>query len=182
MKLQPMTRARWVELFFGAILPTIVILPVTVLFLCIDMGGGLLISITNPTVEGEYFWGRLLLLLSGIFTVGSFISLWLLILYGVNEINRHPRLRLFVIVTAILGLLIAAFFFIWWGLPNWIDLFVKKDFNARHGFPEISFKNLLNLETWGYILFFEGRFLWLVLLCPIVVGLRYLLLLLKGTK
>ena len=45
-----------------------------------------------------------------------------------------------------------------------------------------SKKPFFDLETWRFILFEDARFVSLVLIGPLVIGLRYLPQLLKGTK
>ena len=92
MKVRKLTWPRWVQLIFGAILPTIcfsVMLP-----------WGFALAILQ--LFGDRKDVRLLVWSAG--GLGGLISLWLLILFGAEQICRFPALRWFSIITGFLGL------------------------------------------------------------------------------
>ncbi len=103
MKLQPMTRGRWVELFFGAVLPAVFVMPVLLWGL-----GFLLATMLGP--EGEYLFNGFFLkvvpgLLLAAIPVAALLCLGLVILFGPDQVCRFPSLRWTTVVTGFLGLI-----------------------------------------------------------------------------
>ena len=89
MSVQELTWRRWLELVAGAVLPTLFLVPPMVL-----LGW-----------EGSRFMGLfslpVFLALGG---VGAVAALWLLILFGAEQVARHPRLSVSVVICGGIGL------------------------------------------------------------------------------
>ena len=153
MKCQPMTRVRWIELIFGAILPTIFLVPSMLYLLAFAVS-----TFGMPTGNKAYVGVGM-----SFIGVVAVLALWLLVLLGSDQVNRYPAFRGFILIAGILGLA-DALFVIAVVIPSWVGLFTN----------DIAI-------TWKYMLEDE-RSISLILVGPVVVGLRYLPRLLKQAK
>jgi hypothetical protein len=112
-----MTRGRWVELIFGAILPTVLLGPTAalgMLFLASTLYTVLMSSPTGQTSQAfPWGWGMLKLTWTSLPGMGGIVSLWLLILFGPEQIRQRSWMRWFVIPTILCAEFVAVFFL--WG-------------------------------------------------------------------
>ena len=159
MKWLPVTWGRWVELFLGVLWPSSCMMPLLILiplpYWEAALGG--IFGVHSPTVGQKVISGFAFLLISGwfVFVIGLAVTLWRLILYGPNQINQSLHMRRFSVLALIflLGLAIYIFY----------EYFIRLNPFERPGL-------LLTLceivVIWGVI----------------IVGLRHLPSLLRGTK
>jgi hypothetical protein len=151
MKRQRMTIGRWIELIFGAAIPTL--WGVVLVFVGVLYGIGALVS-------GGVFVGLSFLLVAGL-GIGVLVTLWLLVLFGPRQMNEHPRLRWLGILTAIPGSALGLFSVLHWiGTGSGREKLITPGASFGH--------NLLNV------------LMGLSILSAIVIALRYLPVLLKG--
>lgn len=176
MKLRPMTLVRWVELIWGAFIPSIL------------LGFLSLIPISTLTDSFPWFFDGQNIRWSGPWFFrgqiavadGGIIALWLLILFGPDQINQRPLLRWFAILTGVpflvmcigeITLLIGAFFGI-----RVFDLLYPLVQLA----PGLLLAQLMGGSfTTGMMTVILVPVVWLG---PVVVGLRYLPALLRGSR
>ena len=157
MKLRPMIWVRWVELMFGAFLPTIFIVPFFVTLLGISLLG---ISVSGFSAQ------VIPALLLVIIPMGAVVLLWLLILCGPEQINQRPILRWLTLTMDILGFAYVLLFFVPTLFIEWKVVFLRP--------VSFSFRTIVRGDDW--------RFLCMGVIGPVIVGLRYLPALLRGTK
>ena len=100
-----------------------------------------------------------LISLGGLFGI---LSLWLVVLLGPNQINAYSFLRWFVITAGISGLAVDLQMVFVIGILPW------KNFDPSS-------------VPLRWVLFGDGRFILSLLIAPILVGLKYLPQLLRGT-
>ena len=118
-------------------------------------------AVSNPAgiswILEKFVWA-LLYSSFGLALIWSFVSLGLVILFGPEQINVRPKLRRFVLVTGIVGLLFAVYIVIRCA-P------FLRDF-TNYGYPATPKGFILFvLPRWKITLTFGG---------PLVVGFRYL--------
>ena len=120
MKLRPMTWGRWMEFVFGALIPTVV-------------WGWLAVIALGAVVVGflgaSYGWvakiaGLVSMGLIFVPLVGGLVALWLLTLYGVEQVNQRSALRWFSILIGIAALILGG-----WNLVYSIES-PRKDFTG----------------------------------------------------
>ncbi|MBI3615326.1 MAG: hypothetical protein HY211_02295 [Candidatus Omnitrophica bacterium] len=159
MKLRPMTWGRWAELIFGALFPTVVLGPTAALgmFFLVSALYTVVMSILlghqalQALTWAQNVFGLVWLSVPG---MGGIISLWLVVLFGPEQIHRHPILRRFVISTIVLAEIAALLFL--FGIGTF--------FNSP----------LANLKTTWIAVF--------ILISSMAVGFRYLPSLLRETS
>ncbi|MBI3011813.1 MAG: hypothetical protein HYY58_04930 [Candidatus Omnitrophica bacterium] len=105
MKRRKLTWLNWIELAIGCILPTSLLAPPLVVTALIGILGGV------ATLNLQTLWAGLVM---GVLPLGALASLWLVLLFGPDQIQRRPLLRLFVILTGVSGILIGA-----WMIPHY---------------------------------------------------------------
>ena len=147
-----MTFGRWIEIFFGVVLPGIFVIPSLVFLMAVPLlvvfRERMEVWVTLLTILYSTGW----MFISGAIGIGAIISLGLLILFGPTQISQRFLLRRFVIAMAFLGLALGLVVFI-------VSLF----------------------EQGGGIVHFYDRYeFFLGLIGPIVVGSLYLWKLLRG--
>ena len=148
MKLRTMAIGRLIELVFGAVLPTLFIVPF--------MGTMLFLGIGRFSMEAM----PLLLLSSSV--LGAVAILWVLILFGAEQVNRVPSLRIASILFGVLGYIAVAL------------LFMSIDpSELRLGRP-------LEMSWWHIRRGDDGRLLVLGIAGPFVLGFGYLFRLIRG--
>jgi hypothetical protein len=135
MRVRRFTSSNWIEFTFGALLPTIVFGP----FLVIGLGalpfmakgmGGFIVVLPSLIVAGV--------------CLAALASLWIVLLFGPNQVKEHRHLRRVVATFILLGVLFGGFGTVFGAVMVW---------QAN--------------EAWLWIP-------WLVLVGPFIVGLRYL--------
>jgi len=143
-RFRPSQWIHWVELFFGAILPTIFVVP----FLAVVAGLGVLYSA----------YVNLGLFISGL-GIGAIFSMWTLILFGPEMIQRNAPLRVFVLFTGIPGFFLCLFLLYYFATSvlEWGALMKPISFDWR---------TIEQAQDWRLIL--------LGLVSQFLVGLRYL--------
>ena len=145
---------RWIELIFGAAIPTIWGVPL-ILF-------GALYGIAALLSPGSTVAGLIFVVSVGL-GIGVLVTLWLFILFGPHQMNQHPGLRWLGILTAIPGSAMGIF-----SILQWVGAGPGREKLIT---PGVSFgSNLFNI-LFGLSLFGS-----------IVVALRHLPLLLKGNS
>ncbi len=168
MKLRPLTWSRWLELGIGVFIPAIYTLP----FLVQTSWFALSPSCTHPNVSEDLWFSAPVVVVTFVAIV-AFLLLGALILVGPEQVNQRVALRASMTAMGSIGLIVGTLFFLS-GLGAWIDLFAKRElwglFSKRHFFT---------LGTWEFILFEDARFISLMLVGPLVIGLRYLRALLR---
>ena len=112
MELRPMTWGRWVELLVGAIFPTVVLGRAAALglfFLGATVWTIVGTLLMGPSSHAPNFnvlhwgWGMLSNFWISVPGSGGIVSLWLLILFGPEQINQRRWLRLFTLLLVISG-------------------------------------------------------------------------------
>lgn len=102
MTLRPMTLGRWVE--FLALLPaTLVVMPLVGIYLFWAPIRLLASGLSDLTAAVSMVG----LLLAGVWSVGSMVAVWCLVLFGLEEIAHRLPLRLFAVTSPIVGLALA---------------------------------------------------------------------------
>ncbi len=175
MKLQRMTGRWWLELLFGVVVPAVSVVPWSVTYLWVVVAGladGSLVR--NST---GIFWGFLFFLM-GTVPLLAVISLGFLILFGIEKVNGCSLVRWSMVILAILGLLMAGYFFVatlpaFWGEGLHASLNYLRQHHSGIAFWVMFIPVLL---------FEDGRIVCFTLLGPIFVGLRYLLRLLRAIR
>ncbi len=102
------------EIIFGAILPTICCLPF--------FSGMLLWSLFSSGMRSQRADVILGILSFGV-PVASILSLWLVVLFGLEQINRHPFARWFILTVGSLGLMEACLFLSSVSVLSWKTVF-----------------------------------------------------------
>ena len=167
MKRQPMTRGQWAELIVGAVLPTLFVIPLVVVYLLYGYGMLLWFELRDPAGMGMGdVMGLVFGILVGTISVGAVFSQWCLILFGSEQISQRPFLRLLSIGTGILGLAVALYIVLESVLGEAKEFLI----HCRSHTLDRFFGRVLHSSDWVP----------LVLIGPIAVGLRYLPQLLKG--
>ena len=104
MKPRALTRFRGLQLVFGAFLPTLWLLPyLFLLFVNLVVTPPRILSGQPPNLQ---------LLMWSVGGLGGLASLWIVVLFGAEQVCRSRYLRWFTIVTGLLGLWTAFFLLI----------------------------------------------------------------------
>lgn len=137
-----MARGRWVELIFGAVLPTIFVIPFVVAMLWdgILTGEAVAYGLCVPAVL-------------------AMMALWGVLLVGPEAICRRPVLRWLTLMMLMLGIVVAAC----------ILAAYLRDGSIRRFGPAPWY-----LYVWG-----NPHFIALILIGPLIVGIRYVRMLFK---
>ena len=101
MSWQSLTWGKRLELSFGAIIPTVFMVPVLLLgiaWAALSFFG--MFAAGGAYAGGIFFFSAIAVT----FGIGAVISLWILVLRGPESIARRPRLRWFAIVNILIGL------------------------------------------------------------------------------
>ena len=148
-----MTWGRWVELVFGAIIPTIVWGGIAVIALGAAVAGFFGVSVSYGWVMKTVGLAALCSFLVPV--VGGLVAMWFLVLYGVEQVNHRPILRWFSMLLGIVAVLFG------------VCMLVE----SRTWFV----KDLMK-DSWTTVL---GT---ISIVGPMIVGLRYLPRLIRGNK
>ena len=158
MKQRPMTWVWWIELILGALLPTMVFGPYLLY--------GVAFSLGSHDLSGAWM---------AFVSLGTLLSLWVLVLLGPGWIHRHPGWRWFTMVMLILGFVVVLYYTKSLLIPEWRAVFNLVSRTHVH--------LLMEPVRFGAVLFaFDYRFNTVALLGAVAVGLRYLPQLLRGSK
>lgn len=111
--------------------------------------------IASVQSDPEVFVGAMFGALIGVIGVGALVFLWVLLLMGAEWVNHRPTLRWMIIVFDICG--VALSLFLLYGMVFW---------KLTHG----------RIFSW------REHGAWMVLIGPVVVGLRYLPSLVRPTR
>ena len=152
MKLRPMTFGWWIDLVCGAIMSTVTVGYIAGVGFIMGIYGMTHFNFSEPRVLSRIASTLFFLTMGGGGILGL-VSLWLSVLLGPDKICRHEVFRRSVIVSLILGVAVAAF---WLLVDLWPNHFVGLAARAKR---HLMFN--------------------LLLLMPIVVGLRHLLAIIR---
>jgi hypothetical protein len=165
IRVQPMTAFKWIEILFGCIAPTVLVVPFFLTIL--ELG---LYRFTQPQWSAVELFPAMAFSLIPIIAVGS---IWMLVLFGPRQINRYFPLRLITLLFGVAGLLLVFAFFIPLFQPiirgYWkesLGLFLKP--------YSFAFRTIVRGDDW--------RLLFFGTLGPLFVGLRALPVLIRGTQ
>ncbi len=146
LEFRPLGLVRIIELLIGAVLPTVFVVPFLVTVVVLGI------------VYSRYAGLGVLISLIGI---GAVYSMWMVILFGPEQVKRDLGLRRFVLLTGIPGLLLCCYM-LWY--------FVMNLKSSEWGF----FTRPISLNWRTIVRADEGRLVFLGLAGPFLVGLRYL--------
>jgi len=168
-----MTWGRWLELLFGVVVPIVTLVPWA---LEISFAAGLGLFEGDLSVM-NILWG-LFYLLFGAVPLGAVLSLGYLILTGVEPVFQRPVLRWPIVVVGILGLLMAAFFSI-----SVLPTFWGESLRNSLGYQRQNASGMtLWMNSFWVLLVEDGRIVLAASIGPMIMGLRYLLKLIRGTR
>lgn len=165
MRVQPMTGKRWVELFFGCVVPTVLVVPFFLTIL--ELG---LYRFSQPRWSVRELLPAMSFSLIPIIAVAS---IWFLVLFGPRQVNRHFSLRLMTLLFGVLGLLLVFAFFIPLFQPI-IRGYWKESFALFLKPYSFALRTIVRGDDW--------RLLFFGTLGPLVVGLRAFPVLIRGTQ
>lgn len=148
-KVGGLTLLNWVELIIGAVLPTLCLAPLAVVWLVSSCLGG-----------WEFFRAGLIGTLFAVVGLLAFAALWIVVLCRPERIKQSPATRWAIVASGVSGVLLGGFF-----LYSSIEYITRVGRRAGGDLPA-AFR-----DQWG----------WLLLIGPMVIGLRYLRLLVRNS-
>jgi len=152
-----MVFGRWVELIFGIVLPAVFIVPLFIAFTWVMCMGGLTAGSLSAAIPGLFFIAVPLLAL---------LCLWVLILFGPEQVRRLPFLRWITVITGFLGL---TYFFLVF-LPTFLI-----EWN-------VVWKGPISLSPNAILRGNDWRLLLMGSIGPVVLGIKYLWQLIRRSQ